>query len=218
MSNVFIVGATGGVGKRLSPMLVASGHKVTGLCRDQKHADWYAQNQVERVDGDIAKMSVAELTEALEGHDTVVFSAGASGAGKEVTDAVDGDGPLKLIEAMKQQGIDRFYLVSAIPEAGRTKGLGDGFEHYMQVKKNTDAAVVQSDVDWVILRPGTLQDEEGDGAVSLAKALPYGPVKRGNVAKVLSTLIDTPEVKREIVELTDGDIPVDEAVNTLAKG
>lgn len=215
MSNVFIVGATGGIGKRLSPMLVAAGHKVTGLCRDEKHASWYQQNQVERVDGDIAEMSVDELAQALEGQDAVVFSAGAAGAGKDVTDTVDGAGPIKLSEAMQKQGISRFYLVSAIPEAGRTKGLGDGFEHYMQVKKNTDAAIVSTELDWVILRPGTLQNEEGDGAVSLAKALPYDTVKRGNVAKVLAALVDTPEVKREIVELTDGDDSVDVAVEKL---
>ena len=33
MSKVFIIGATGGVGSRLGPMLVEAGHDVTGLHR-----------------------------------------------------------------------------------------------------------------------------------------------------------------------------------------
>ena len=212
MSNIFIVGATGGIGKRLSPMLVAAGHRVTGLCRDERHAPWYKQNDVKPVAGDIAKLSVEELTDVLKGQDVVIFCAGAAGAGKEITDAVDGEGPIKIAHAMQTLNMKRFYLVSAIPEAGRTKDLGDGFEHYMAVKKETDAAIVAFDFDWVILRPGTLQDQEGDGAVSLAKALSYGSVKRGNVAKVLASLVDEPSVSREILELTDGEMAVDEAI------
>lgn len=216
MSNVFVIGATGGVGKRLCPMLVSAGHDVTGLSRDEKHASWFKQNQVSMASGDMMNMSVDELTELTQGFDVVVFSAGAAGSGKDRTAMIDGEGPKTLIEAMKNNGIKRLYLVSAFPEAGRTKGLGEGFEFYMKVKKEADVAVAESGLDWVILRPGTLLDEEGDGAVSLSKALPYGSVKRGNVAKVLATLIDTPQIKREIFELTDGDVSVDVAVSQLA--
>ncbi|MFD1384598.1 NAD(P)H-binding protein [Rhodanobacter aciditrophus] len=217
MSKVFVIGATGGIGKRLCPMLVAAGHDVTGLSRDPKHAGWYQRNQVSSVAGDMMDMDVATLTELTKGADVVVFSAGAAGSGRDRTAMIDGQGPKTLIEAMKNNGIKRVYLVSAFPEAGRTKGLGEGFEFYMETKKEADAALVETDLDWVILRPGTLIDEEGDGAISLAKALPYGSVKRGNVAKVLATMIDTPAIKQEIVELTDGSDAVDLAVAKLVR-
>lgn len=216
MSNIFVIGATGGIGKRLCPMLVAAGHSVSGLARDSGHKDWYEQNQVTMVEGDLMDITVESLTELTKDADVIVFSAGAAGSGKERTTLIDGEGPLKVIGAMRRNQIKRLYLVSVFPEAGRTKELGEGFEHYMSVKKEADVAIVESELDWVILRPGTLLNEEGDGSVSLAKALPYSSVKRGNVAKVLATLIEAPHIKRDIFELTDGDHAVDKAVAALA--
>ena len=217
MSNVFVIGATGKIGKRLSPMLVSAGHNVTGLSRSSANDNWYQQNQVASVNGDIIDISVEELSDLMAGHDVVVFSAGAAGSGLDRTQAIDGDGPVKVIEAMKRNNIRRLYLVSAFPEAGRKKDLGEGFEFYMEVKKQADAEVAATSLDWVIVRPGTLLDEEGDGAVSLGKAIPYGTVKRGNVAKVLAILIDLPLIRREIIELTDGDEAVDVALSNFAK-
>ena len=65
------------------------------------------------------------------------------------------------------------------------------------------------------MRPGTLVSEEGNGLVNANFAVPYGDVSRGNVAKMLAKLIDTPSIKRKIIELTDGNTPIDEAVNFI---
>ena len=78
-------------------------------------------------------------------------------------------------------------------------------------------ALAQSGLDYVIVRPGTLQTEDGSGAVRVGHAIPYGNVARGNVAAFLAELIDTPLIKQEIFELTDGDVPVAEAVATLKR-
>ncbi len=48
-------------------------------------------------------------------------------------------------------------------------------------------------------------------------AIPYGNVARGNVASLLAELIDTPSVRREIIEVTDGDMPVEDAVKALER-
>jgi uncharacterized protein YbjT (DUF2867 family) len=36
--KVFVVGATGAIGKRLVPLLLQAGHQVTGLTRSSKNA------------------------------------------------------------------------------------------------------------------------------------------------------------------------------------
>jgi len=48
-------------------------------------------------------------------------------------------------------------------------------------------------------------------------AIQYGPVARGNVAATLAALIETPEIRREIIELTDGNIPVQDAIMSLQR-
>jgi len=215
--KVFLVGATGGIGHRLIPMLRDNGHQVVGLHRKPEQADAITEAGATPVLGDIIEMTADDLAEAAQGCDVIVFSAGAAGSGLDRTTAIDGDGPAKAMAAARTLGISRFYLVSAFPEARRDKERNPRFEHYMAEKKRADAALAASDLEWVILRPGTLLHEDGNGLVSLGLALPYGNVARGNVARVLAGLIDPPEIRREIIELTDGEIPIAEAIRSLRR-
>jgi uncharacterized protein YbjT (DUF2867 family) len=90
------------------------------------------------------------------------------------------------------------------------------FEHYMRVKRNADVYLAGTDLDWVIVRPGTLTNSPGSGHVRLGPAIPYGDVPRDDVAAVLAALVHAPEVTRQILELTIGDTAVAEAVGSLA--
>ena len=216
MSHVFLVGATGGVGSRLGPMLVEAGHRVTAFHRKPGQADALTAEGLEPVRGDIIEMTADDFATAMGTADTVVFSAGAAGSGEERATRIDGDGPIKLIEAMGTTGARRLIVVSVFPEAGRTKDLGDGFEHYMREKKRADVAIAASGLDWVILRPGTLTDAEGPGRIALGPVLDYGDVARAHVAATLAALVDRPEIRREVLELTDGDTAITEAVAQMA--
>ncbi len=215
MATVFIIGATGGVGRRLGPLLLQSGHTVIGLHRKPEQAGELAASGVAPVHGDIIEMDPKQIADAAKGADVIVFSAGAAGSGVDRTTAIDGDGPLKVIEAPQLLGISRLYLVSAFPEAGRQAEPVAKFEHYMSEKKRADVAVASSDLDWVILRPGLLLSDEGTGTATMGPAIINNSVARGTVARTLLALIEQPSVRREIVELTDGPTPIKEAVAAL---
>lgn len=162
-------------------------------------------------------MTADDLANATKGCDVIVFSAGAAGSGLERTSAIDGEGVVKTIPAAQANGISRIYFVSAFMDAIRDRPRKDGFEHYIKVKRKADNALVASGLDWVILRPGTLVSEDGDGLVNANLAIPYGKVARGNVAATLAALIDTPAIRHEIIELTDGDVPARDAVMSLVR-
>lgn len=217
MSNVLIIGATGGVGSRLGPLLVQAGHQVTGIHRKPGQADALRESGIEPVLGDLIEMTADDFSHVAEGHDVIVFSAGAAGSGLERTSAIDGDGVSKTIEAAKKNSISRIYLVSACMDAGRDLPTSEGFEHYMKTKKQADNALVASGLDWVILRPGELVSEDGNGLVQANRAVPAGRVARGNVAAMLAALIDQPVIRREIIEITDGDVPIHRAVKSLLR-
>lgn len=218
MARIFITGVTGGIGHRLAPLLLANGHQVTGLHRKPEQADNLRNAGITPVLGDLMELTAETLAPLIRGHDIVVFSSGAAGSGLDRTTRIDGDGPGHVVAAMKQEGISRLYLVSAFPEAGRGKDPSPRFEHYMTEKKRADADVAASDRDWVILRPGTLLHEEQDGQVNAGLAIPYGTVKRGNVAQFLAELIETPQIRREIIELTDGGTLISEAITRIVRG
>ncbi|MGE0300889.1 MAG: NAD(P)H-binding protein, partial [Pseudonocardia sp.] len=170
------------------------------------------------VPGDLIADSAQDLAARFAGHEAVVFSAGAHGTGMDRTTAIDGEGLVKAAAAAAGAGVRRFVLVSAFPEAGRGRAeRSAGFEHYMHIKKAADAHLVTTDLDWVIVRPGTLTNEPGTGRIAAGPALEYGTVPRDDVAAFLAAVLHEPAVSRTIVELTAGSTPVAEAVAALAR-
>lgn len=216
--KVFQIGAAGGVGRRLARMLTERGDEVTGMHRRPEQADVIRESGATPVTGDLIEDTVEQLAERMAGHDAVVFSAGAHGTGADQTTLIDGKGLEKAAEAARLARAGRFVLVSVIPDAGRDREPQEGFEHYMRVKKAADIHLTRTDLDWVIVRPGTLVDEDGDGRVSAGPAVEYGDVARGNVAAFIAAALAQPELRRAVVELTDGPVPADDAVRRLAEG
>lgn len=213
--QVFIIGAAGGVGTPLTKILTERGDRVTGMHRKPEQAEKIAAAGGTPVEGDLITDSIAELGTKVFGHEVVVFSAGAHGTGVDQTTLIDGEGLEKAAAAAYEAGVQRFVLVSAFPEAGRGTETAESFEHYMRVKKAADVHLAGTELDWVIVRPGTLRDEPGDGLVTAGPAIPYGDVRRENVAAFIAELVHRPDVTRVIVELTDGDTPAAEAVDQL---
>lgn len=217
MSTVFIIGAAGHVGRRLIPLLAQQHTQVYALHRSPEQAATLESLGATPVQGDITALDRHQLAALMAPCDAVVFTAGAGGkGGQATTDAVDGQGLVLAVEAAQQAGIQRFVLVSAFPEAGRGGDASENFEHYMFVKKQTEAYLVQTGLDWVILRPGTLTNDAGTGLVSADVALSYGDISRDDVALALYEIIRQPRVRQRIIELTQGDTPVAEAIRDMA--
>ncbi|WP_345752083.1 NAD(P)H-binding protein [Microbacterium rhizophilus] len=215
--KVFLIGAAGGIGRRLAGLLAERGDEVTGMHRRPEQAQTIEAAGATPVAGDLIADDVDALAERMRGHDAVVFSAGAHGTGPDKTSAIDGEGLVKAADAAARAGVARFALVSVFPDAGRGGEASEGFEHYMRVKKTADVHLVQTELDWLIVRPGTLRDEPGGGSVTAGLAIEYGDVRRDNVAAFLAEALRTPALSRVIVELTDGPTPVADAVARLAR-
>ncbi|MDW6002556.1 SDR family oxidoreductase [Vibrio mangrovi] len=217
MARIFIVGVTGGVGSRLAPKLIAAGHQVSGLYRQPNQKAALQDAGITPYLADLMNTTTQDLIDVTQGHDIIIFSAGAAGSGLDRTTTIDYETPVKLIEAAQANGISRMYMVSAFMDSLRGSPHKEAFEHYMKMKRQADNALVASSLDWVIVRPGTLVTDDGDGLVHLDRAIPYGTVARGNVAGVLAKLIDTPSITKEIFELCDGSTPIDQAVEALIR-
>jgi uncharacterized protein YbjT (DUF2867 family) len=216
--KIFQIGAAGGVGRRLSAMLVQRGDQVTGMHRRPEQAETISSTGATPVTGDLIEDTVDDLADRMHEHDAVVFSAGAHGTGADQTTLIDGQGLEKAADAAARAGVRRFVLVSVFPDAGRDRDTPDTFEHYMRVKKTADVHVAQTDLDWLIVRPGTLVDEPGNGRVSAGPAIEYGDVSRDDVAAFIAAALADPALSRAVVELTDGPVPVADAVRGVAEG
>lgn len=210
--KVFILGISGAIGALLADKLSAGGTEVHGLVRNPAQQAELAARGVETTLGELSTMSAADLARAAAGSDAIVYTAGSNGGTREVTKAIDGDGVTKALEAARLAGVNRFVLVSVLPESWRERDNPDEVEYYFAVKKQADIAVTRSDLDWVILRPSLLVDDPALGTISLGPAEAHGEIARADVAETLTELLLEPRIRRQILELNTGTTPIREAV------
>jgi uncharacterized protein YbjT (DUF2867 family) len=214
--NVFILGITGGTGSRMARLLIDQEHSVSGLYRHPRQIEKLEEMGVGTFAGDIATISVQELARAVSDTEVVVFTAGAGDQDDEsMIDAVDYGGVKKTIAAMRMAGHSRLLLISVFPEAAREQCLGASFEHYISAKKKADVEVVNSGLDWIILRPSSLKDDPGTGQVSLGLANFHTEITRDDLASTAVALLNAPEISKKILEVTEGDQPIASAVSAL---
>ncbi len=208
---VFVIGATGGIGHHIVQLLAEQGHRVSGLHRADDASRIREAGGVP-VRGDIVEDSVHELATHMRSHDAVVFCAGAGGSTATAT-AVDQDGAKKSIDAAVVAGVRRFVLVSVFMDAARgDDSPGAGFERYIAAKRAADVHLAASDLDFLIVRPGTLTDDPGTGSVSAGVSVAYDEIPRTDVATFIAAALFAPGLNRTSVEVTRGSRSIDEVV------
>ena len=76
MSKIVVLGATGSLGKHVIHQAVAAGHEVSALVRTPAKLPAELRDKVAVLKFDLANARVAELREAIGGHDVVINTAG----------------------------------------------------------------------------------------------------------------------------------------------
>ena len=210
--DVVIVGGHGKIALRLERLLSDRGDRVRGVIRKPEQAADLEASGAEAV---VCDVESEELTDAVKGADAVVFAAGAGpGSGPERKRTVDLGGAVKLIEAAKANGIDRYVIVSSI-NADRPENWSDQMRPYFEAKAEADEHVAASGLAHTIVRPGYLTDDPGSGLVAIAESLPGGEVSRDDVAAVLSETLVAENTIGRAFDLVGGETPVAEAVAGL---
>lgn len=210
--NVFVIGITGGIGGLVAQKLSTRGAAVRGLVRRAEQQGQFTMRGIHTTVGDLSQLTAGSLARTFGDVDAIVFSAGSNGGSREVTETIDRDGVAKAIEAATLAGVDRFTLVSVFPESWRERDLGEVVEYYFTLKKEADIALSRSGLDWLILRPSLLVDGPATGVVSLGPAELHGQIARDDVAETLVSLLNESRITRQILELTAGTTPIDDAV------
>jgi uncharacterized protein YbjT (DUF2867 family) len=219
MSRIAVVGGHGKVARHLHPALVALGHTPVALVRREEYrAELEALGAQVRL-LDIEREDAAAFARAFDGCDAVVFAAGGGPDGNlERKRTVDLEGSLKSIEGARQAGIARFVQVSAIGVDNPLPPDTDPvWRAYVEAKRDADAALRATDLDWTIIRPGLLTDDPPTGRVALGPDEERGEIPRADVAAVLAAVIDTGAGIRAQWDLVSGDTPIDEAVRQSAR-
>ena len=210
--DVAIAGGHGQIGRRLARLLAARGDRVRGLIRNPAHADDLRSDGAEPVVCDLESASVEEVASAVSGADAVVFAAGAGpGSGAERKLTMDRDGAVKLLEAAQSAGVPRYVIVSSVG-AESPPGGDDVFSVYLRAKAEADRALMDSDLDWTVVRPGMLTDDPGTGRVRVQEESIRAEVTRDDVAAVLAAVVDESRAVSKVLYVVGGEEPIEDAL------
>jgi uncharacterized protein YbjT (DUF2867 family) len=213
--NVVIAGGHGKVARRLARLLVARGDTVFGLIRKREHVDDLRSDGSEPVLIDLERAGPEEVAEAIKGADVVVFAAGAGpGSGAERKLTVDRDGAIKLLDAARSAGVPRYVMISSVG-AESPPDDDDVFSVYLRAKAEADAALVASDREWTIVRPGSLTDDPGTGRVRIQAEPIRDQVPRDDVAAVLAVVVHEPRAAGLTIYVVAGEEPIEQALAAL---
>jgi uncharacterized protein YbjT (DUF2867 family) len=212
--EVAIAGGHGQIGLLLGKALVERGHTVFGLIRNPEQEDDLHEIGVEPVICDLEVDS--DLAETVSGAEAVVFAAGAGpGSGAERKRTMDLGGALKLIDAAKAEGVDRYVMVSAMGAAEPPAEGGDVFGAYLRAKAEADRALAASGLAYTIVRPGGFTDDPPTGLVQVGERLDRGQIPRADVAAVLAAVLEAGNTIGKAFDLVSGDVPVAGAVSEI---
>ena len=220
MSDITIIGGHGKVALQLSQILTGDGHRVNSVIRSESQIQDVEDTGANAVVADVQNLDTEGLTELLTGQDAVVWSAGAGGGDPERTYAVDRDAAIRSMDAAQAAGVNRYVMVSYIG-AGQDHGIpeDDSFYAYAQSKADADDHLRASSLNWTILGPGTLTDDETTGMITLEPGQDDDAANtaRGNVAWVAAAALTAPDttVGRKI-DFADGDTVITEALANLS--
>jgi len=187
--KVLVIGATGGTGMIAVRLLLAAGHEVTALARDPD-AFTERHERLSVVKGEARDAD--SLERAIRGHDAVLSAFGPRNLGKDDLQEVF---MKNLVTGMQKAGVRRLANLSAwgaSPESWATFPFyGKLFvkillRHLYADKLRGELALMESDLDFVNVRPGPLGNGKPRGPLEATldgsgmSALP--PVSRADLA------------------------------------
>lgn len=191
MTKLLILGANGQIAKLVVPMLA---HTDTQIIRTSLHA---RPNQgIQALDA----VDEAALVAALKDVDIVYANIGAEGRQKAAANSV--------VNAMHSAGVKRLIWIATIgvhdelPAPTRDLwanllGTTDNENTYMGDQAAAVARIMSSALDYTIIRPNELFDENIMQAVSVQtgpdEQIIGGPITRTSVAEFITQIIQHPD-------------------------
>ena len=215
--KVLVAGAHGKTARRLVRLLVEDGHEVRGLVRKEEQISDVEDDGAEPVLVDLEEEEVeGAVGRAVEGCDAVIFSAGAGpGSGAARKETMYYGGAVKLVEAAEERGARRYLMLSSMG-AGDPEGGSEAMRPYLRARARADERLRESGLDYTIIRPGSLTDDEGTGRIEAAEHLGRrGEISRDDVARTFAEALEMENTYGKTFEILAGDTPIREALEKI---
>ena len=208
--KVLVIGANGNTATRVVRRLIEGPHEPLAMIRDVEHRSKFDEMGVPTVLADLEY----PIDHAVQGCDAVIFGAGSGGhTGKDKTVLVDQIGAIRSMVASRVHGARRFIMLSSINADMNSQSR---IAHYHKAKGHADHHLVESELEYTIICPGGLRDDEGSGLVSVSSDLDVeGTTSRENLAAALVMCLDLDNTIGKRFSILEGDTPLEEALRSM---
>lgn len=204
--DVLVIGANGQVGRNIVKELAEKNHNAVAMVRKEEQ-----KAKMEELGA--AKVVLADLEEdfsnAFDNVDAVIFAAGSGPkTGAEKTLTIDLWGSVKAAKYAEDKGVKRFVQLGSMgsdnPDAG-----GEAMKPYLVAKRTADEMLQATNLDYTIVRPGALSDEEKTGKVEVSaegfKSMEGRSIPRADVAHVLVNVLERENTYGKVFEILQGE-------------
>jgi uncharacterized protein YbjT (DUF2867 family) len=214
---VLVLGATGYVGGRLVPMLLARGWKVRAAGRSTAKItarSWGDHENLEAVEADL--FDEESLRKAMQGCETAYYLVHSMSAKHDFAEA-DREAAYNAVEAANEAGLKRFIYLGGLGEESQD---GPELSHHLRSRAEVGRILKLGCADTTILRAAMIL---GSGSASfeimryLCDRLPVmvtprwvntkaQPISIRNVLGYLAGCLDTPETIGQTLDIGGPDI------------
>lgn len=212
--KVLVIGANGKVGRKVVSRLLISSHSPIAMVRNKDQITHFQEMGAEVVLADLEE----DISHAFNGIDAVIFTAGSGGhTGKDKTELVDRMGAIKAIDEAIKHKVKRFIMVSAFGADFDPDEWDEGMVHYYQAKSVADRYLMDTDLNYTILKPGRLTDDIPTNDIEIAERTKNrgGSVTRGDVAETIVKILEVSSTGGKSYELLEGETSIEKALANL---
>jgi len=207
--KLVVFGATGGTGKQIVECALAAGHEVVAVAR-RPEAVTVSHAKLATVKGDV--LDAPSLAAAVTGADAVLSAIGP--ANNKQPGTLISVGVTNMIAACMRAGVRRFVFESGIM-VGDGRGLSWLNRTALGVfrrlngglaedKRIAEQAIRDSDLDWVIVRPVSLDDSPATGSYKTGVDIPLALSKKlahADVADFMVKACTDPSLVRTVQDI-----------------
>jgi nucleoside-diphosphate-sugar epimerase len=140
--KIFIAGATGAIGKRLVPLLVSAGHQVTGMIRNQAHAEALRAAGAEPViadalDREAVRVAILDAQPAAVVHELTALS--------KMGNVKHFDDEFAMTNRLRTEGAE--YLLAAAQESGALRFVAQSYAGWPNERSGTRVKTEEDPLD-----------------------------------------------------------------------
>jgi putative NADH-flavin reductase len=196
--KILVIGGTSGVGLEVVRLALARGHTVTAASRHPENMT-LQDDRLSNVKGDI--LDFDRMKALVDGQDAIVSAIGMGPTREPVT--VFSRGMENVIEAIPSSSQIRIIAVTGIG-AGESRGHGGFFYDRIMLplllktvyedKERQEAMLREGSVDWTIVRPGFLTNEEMEQQYRIIEDMRHvtaGEISRADVAHFIVSEVES---------------------------